>query len=318
MFNFNKQKQIFFVVILFVVGLFVVDRLLYIVVGFLYSKTFSGPGMYNFFMSEKNQCIILGSSTAKAYLTEELVEKIGFPVVNISKNGSSIIYSYCLLLLLEKHDNLPEIVVLNIDYFEVTDKAWGGDFYHGIESLSPFYGEIDYVDNALIKDKFQNKIKFFLKTYRYNNKLFSILRKNITKDVYQRELPSNTEVKLPLRQEDIDDKFNQTFKIDIRKIEIYEEIIRFCQKNKIKIFLIESPVFCPNEKSIKITEEIREIFDGLAFSHGVKFMSFNAVDYPAFRSSKFFSDILHLNYSGGQIFTDYVAGYLLDSLSDYQ
>lgn len=315
MFNSDKKK-IFYYSVIFVAGMFLIDSLLYKSIELLYSRASSGPGMYNYFISKKNSVIILGSSTAKSYYRDIFEKRLHISTLNMSKNGSSLIYNYCILQLLKHYNNLPDIVLLNVDYFEITKDAWDGDFYRGIESLSPLYGQVDSIDRALIKGKFQNRIKYLFRTYRYNNKFFSIIKKSFTREAYHRGFPAQNIITLPVEKAMIDRKFNSDFKIDQRKVELYEEIIAFCQQEKVRLILIESPVFYPDDNAIRIGQQISSVFRQISLSHNVTFHSFNSIDYPVFRSSDLFADLLHLNYSGGKILSEFVTDYLIPQIPE--
>jgi len=290
------------------VGCFlVIDLVLSSLLGAGYERLHSGPGRFNYFKQRQNDCLIMGSSTAKAYYEDIFAERLGMSVLNVSLDGSSLLYSVCLLKYVIHHQVKPKLIILNVDLFEVLDSAWGGDYYANVEKMRPLYGEVDDIDRMLEKESWGSKVKFWAQSYKYNNIAASIVLKQFGADEYTRGVPSSQILELPLSEKIIKSKFSDNSKYDQRKIKLYEYVIELCRANNIKLLLVESPVYYPGGEMIKRDKRSEATISALAVKHQIPFLIFSQERYPMFKSNLLFEDVLHLNFEGGRHFSELVS-----------
>jgi hypothetical protein len=299
-------------VIFFIFLIITIDNSLGLLLKWAYSKINAGPGRYNYIRSNQYDLLVMGSSTSTAYYSNIITKKTGLRTLNVGLDGSALIYSFCLLDLVIQGDVKPKMVILNIDLFELSKSAWGGNNFSMIEKLAPLYGETDIITNALEKGKISEKIKFFSKTYRYNDLLLSIpsqLYKSTKR--YMRGASPNTVMQLPIDSQTINDRFPNIIDLDRDKLRLYEKFIELCQMHAIQPVFIESPIYYP---ALGLTERDRyfeEQLESLAKKNSVPFIKINQDNYPVFRSHLLYKDVLHLNHKGSQLFSDLVSQKLL-------
>lgn len=313
LFMFNFKLNIlgrFTVCLLVFLSIFIsLDYALYSMLNRLYARIETGPGRLNWFKQNRYDILIMGSSTAKAYYDDMMSEALGLSVLNISLDGSSILYSRCLLEYILYHQVKPKFLILNVDLFEVLDTAWGGNSYANMDKFLPVYGSVDYIDRVLNRKNSTEFIKFYSKSYRFNNTAISILRKSITKrdTGYFRKKPEHKNLELPVDPKIITQKFSMKANIDYKKLGIYKEIIETCQQNGIKILFCETPAYYPSGKMTFRDKESETIIEKLCNEYLVPFLVFSQDNYPVFSSNTMFQDVLHLNYDGGKVFSNLLA-----------
>ena len=292
--------------ILFIALFFAVDSGMAVIFKHLYSGIYTGPGRYNYIKENRFDCLIMGSSTSTCYYSDIISKKTGLSTLNVGLDGSALIYSRCLLDLIITHHVQPQMIILNIDLFEIQKSAWSGNFYSRIEQFAPFFGQSDYINKALLKGKHFEFIKYLIASYKYNDMFISIIAKKINcKDrEYKRGSSPRTVLKLPVDSKIINEKFSDEISIDQRKLELLNEFISVCKKNNIILIFVESPVYYPEQKMTKRDKKLEEFFLSIATMQNIPFIRITQDTNSVFKSNLLFKDVLHLNDKGSEIFTD--------------
>ncbi len=298
-------------VVLFVVVFLLLDHGISAVLGRLYQNVYSGPGRYNFFIQSNPECIILGSSRSTCYYSDILSRKLGMDVLNVGLDGSALIYSRSLLEVFINKDNL-KLVILNIDLFEFTKQAWSGNFYSMIEKLAPLYGRYEFVDSALEKGSFWEKLKYTVSSYRYNDLVLTILYKNLSgRREYKREMSPATNIKLPIDPVTMKEKFSDEIDIDSRKKVLLENLIDACREKNVEIVLVVSPLYYPDKKVTDRDAHLENYVQSIAENEDVPFIKITQDTFPEFRDHRLFKDVWHLNHRGSELFSARLADQLL-------
>lgn len=292
-------------VALFLSIFYVIDISTASILGFLYKQVYTGPGRYNYIKENRFDCLIMGSSTSTCYYSDYISKELGISVLNVGLDGSALSYSRCILDLVVTKKVKPNIVILNIDLFEIQKNAWLGNYYSMIEKLSPLYGESKVIDKALNKGRPFEFLKYKIATYKYNDIVLSLIMKNLRNNtkIYQREKSPEKVLSLPLDKETIDSKFKNELNVDERKTSLYEEFIIECKKQGIKLFFVESPLYYPEGEMILRDKKIESIFDKIADKNDIPFIKITQNTYPVFKTNLLFKDVLHLNDKGSIIFS---------------
>lgn len=299
------------VVILFCLVFLILDRAAGLILDDQYSKISTGPGRYNYIKSHRYDCLVMGSSTSTCFYGDVLEKCLGQTVLNVGLDGSALIYSRCLLELVLQNQVKPDLIILNIDLFEMQKTAWSGNYYSMIEQFRPLYGQSRFIDHALRKGKPFEIIKYTAHTYRYNDLILSIIQKRLKGDkIYQRDKSPSDTLSLPIDEITIKDKFSSDLNLDDRKLVLYGEFIDVCKKNNIDLVLIESPIYYPHCKMTERDVRLQGIIRRLALESGVPFISITQDTHPVFRDHSLFKDVLHLNDKGSVLFSEIVCAEL--------
>jgi len=274
----------------------------------MYKKISTGPGKFNYIGKNQFDVLVMGSSTAKAFLSDQIGSKIDRSILNVSLDGSSILFSRCLLDWVTQNHVAPDMIILGIDLFELHDNAWKGNFFANIDKLSPLYGRNQLIDQSLTKDSVLGKLKYSIKSFKFNNIVPSVAIKYFKDDpVYRREKPSEKILSIPVDAKTVENKFNDYYSPDLQKISLYEDIIATCKKYSISLVFIAPPLYYPdlqqNQRDIKTENIFREI----SVKHNIPFYPITIDNYPIFKSNMLFEDVLHLNIEGAKVFSDIVS-----------
>jgi len=314
MFNSNFRhtvKSIFLFVVLFVL----VDNVASFMLSGMYKKISTGPGKFNYIGENQFDVLVMGSSTAKAFLSDQIEKKVDRRILNVSLDGSSILFSRCLLDWVTQNHVAPDMIILGIDLFELQDNAWKGNFFANIDKLSPLYGRNQLIDQSLTKDTIQGKLKYSIKSYKFNNIVPSIAIKYFNNDgVYRREKPSGEILSIPVNAKTVEKKFNDYYSPDLRKISLYEDIIATCKKNSIRLVFIAPPLYYPDLQQNQRDKKTEKLFREISKKHNVPFYPITIENYPIFKSNMLFEDVLHLNIEGAKVFSDIVSTIIASQL----
>ena len=313
--NFKKKLLTFKHIILFLICFFIIDQSLAFLLKNIYQKTNTGPGRFNYIKKHKVDCLVMGSSRSTCFYSDIISEKLGIPAMNIGLDGSALIYSRCLLDLILSNNIKPRLILLSIDLFEIQAFAWSGNFYQNIEKLAPLYGESEYIDKSLYKDKPLEFLKYQIASYKYNDLIFSLLLKLFTNnEKYKHEFSPESILQLPIDEKTLKTKFSEIVDIEKRKIELYNEMIEICKKNDIMIIFVEPPKYYPELRMTERDKKLEQIFDNIAKKNNIHFLKITQDDYPEFRSNLLFKDVLHLNNEGSKLFSNILCDKLLESI----
>lgn len=302
---FYNAKQILLFLILFLIF----DRAISFVLSEFYGQINTGTGRYNYITENRFDGVIMGSSTSTCYYSEVLSAELDKSFINAGMDGSALIYSRSLLDLLVENNVKPELLILNIDLFEIQEGAWFGNYYSMIDKLAPLYGRSELLDNALYKGSWKEKLKYQISTYKYNGLILSLLSQSVlNSDAVYRRIKSPKSIQLsPLDEKTVATNFSGGVNLSERKVTLYEEFIRACKKNDISLFFIQSPIYYPNQSMIKRDRELQYIFESIADTYSVPFIKITQDSHPVFKSNRLFKDVLHLNNKGSLLFSKIVA-----------
>jgi hypothetical protein len=110
----------------------------------------------------------------------------------------------------------------------------------------------------------------------------------------------------------IENTFNQRFKYDYQKIETIESFIKLCKDNNIRILLFISPLFKKYENGLP--------FKGFLIDLQKKY-KINVFDFrnnSDFLNRNYFSDPMHLNSDGAEIYTKNIINILKEADNNLQ
>jgi hypothetical protein len=302
--SFKSNIKFFRNIILFITFFLILDQGIAAILRCSYQHILTGPGRYNYIKQNRYDCLIMGSSTSTCFYEDILSKELGISVLNIGLDGSALIYSRSLLEMVIAEDIKPDIIALNIDLFEPLKSAWSGNYYSMMDEMKPLYGEVDYIDRALLKDKPFEFIKYQIASYKYNGLLLSLIVKNLKDEkIYQRGNAPDSILRLPIDEKTMSEKFSNHIELDVRKLHLYEDFISVCKKNMIDVIFVESPLYYPQGRLTDRDRKIESLFVNMTEREHIPFIRITQETYPLFKTNTLFKDVLHLNHKGSIIFS---------------
>src|SRR6478672_3672590 len=142
----------------------------------LYRKTRTGEsgGFINDALSRRGQVLLLGSSRMRHHaMPAVLNRKLSLTAFNAGMDGQDFLYAVMLFDLWQRSNSPPKAIVLNIDpdSFEKSDEELQRA---GIFSF--YYDDSSLVRQILNQRSRFERLKFLLRAYRANGKVFAIAK----------------------------------------------------------------------------------------------------------------------------------------------
>jgi len=305
------MKKIVIFLCFFIASIVVIDRVSYFFIDkFIFSKTYSGEsgGNLNYLFQKKNNIkfIILGSSRAKNMINPDFITAWKGEGYNAGVNGvGGVLYMNALVELTLKNNIKPDYLILQTDVrsFSINES---NDRRSEITRLYPFIDQSDILQQYSDGLGYEEKIKMKFRLYRYNGKLYNILtnyfRKNIINPNGFNALTGTMTVQN--KTETMDD----LTQFDSLKIDALNNIIRQCQDNNIKLFVVFPPRF---EDSFSEADHLQTLLSKLVYTNNCHVIDMIDIKkFPALQDKSNWNDEAHLNVTGANKFS----GYLNDSL----
>lgn len=268
--------------------------------GLLYRTTYSLD-------STKAELLIFGSSTANHHYNPSIFEKrMKITTYNTGRDGNTIFYNYAVFLSVLKRYS-PKIVILD---FNVREFKVFPNHYDRLSSLLPYYKTHPELRSIIQLKGPYEKYKLLSKIYPYNSLLFTILIGN--SDLNKtRDNINDDKGYVPLYQIWHNKLSNEpaiSYKVDSNKINILKYFIEECKKNNIQLYISISPRFIKyigKDLSIEIVHNIANEFN-------VPFYDFSR-DTLFWNHNEYFTDRIHLNSNGANIFSNKVINKILQN-----
>ena len=249
--------------------------------------------------STNEDILIFGTSRANHHYISELIEnELNIKTYNVGSDGKPIFYHYAVLNCIIKRYT-PKIIIFDFYPFEFENY---NDSWEKISSLLPYYDshpEIrEIIDNRSFFEKYKLKIS---KIYPYNSLLLKIAISNFELNNKRNNQESDIKGYIPLNGflKDSLDKFPiHSEELDLQKIEYFENFIKVCNENKIKLYIFVSPYYAISSQEIPSINECSKI----AKKYNIFFKSY-INDSLFLNNNKFFISEDHLNEDGAKVYT---------------
>lgn len=307
--NITEFQKFLFNLTVFICVVFALDFSLGKCLRFFYFAQKSGIEYHTTYTldSVSSEVVVLGSSRADHHFIPSIIEdSLHKSCFNAGRSGQGLFYHEAILQSLMLRYK-PEYVILEISPVELYyDKM----SYDGLSVLMPYYHQNQFIDKALnLKGKYE-KLKYLSSIYPFNSlihlglKAFVGSEDNVTESKLAGYIPLKGVVKdSVLRKRE---KFEaKTFAdIDINKVNSLKSIIYLCQKNDVKLLLIQSPRF-----HLVDVDASCEVFERIIRETHTEYVNLSGI--PLFnRNPEWFRDLTHLNDKGARVFTTLVTRYL--------
>lgn len=253
----------------------------------------------------KADILIFGSSRAENHYNPLIISKqTNLSCYNLGFGGQNIYFHNGLLKsILERYN--PKVIVLEL--FEIDFEITGAS--HDKEKLGvlmPLYSRSEAIKSTILLRGQSEKIKNISKIYPYNSLVYKIIRNNY--------FPIKNDINgyLPLDKswvKEIENDMSEMRSLDSMKIEALFDFIKTSLNAKSKLIVAVSPQYVTkeNSKSLQfISAKIKKEFgiEVLIFLNDRKFLD----------NKTLFSDPLHLNFKGANLYSEIISDRILDLL----
>ena len=317
------MKKSITAILLFVIIVFVLDRLLYTVLDHFYSKTFVGQdgGDINKYLQDSNppELVIMGSSTARFQVNPD-----SFPVksCNLAHSMTTDRFQLGLLLLMIKNKKIPKHILLSLwprDYlvFGKHDQRIEDVLY-----LKYYYNQSDFIKKEINSLSYFEPLKFAFSSYRFNGnvtntmKYYYLNRSQDAAKYYFKYQASNTNDSINLvnaqRIHDASYVRGKTLELSALQTGYLQQFIDTCAKYKINLMCFYMPMY--DEDTLLIKNGVDYMDKVIAMKKVPLFRFTKANAGVLFTSPGFWVDGEHMNEKGGAIESKMLAAYVKEHL----
>ncbi len=228
--------------------------------------------------------------------------------INLSKASDSYFYSYLKLKAYISQNQNIDTIFLSFSPHNIFDNGWLLDDSHIYSRFRLYYPLMDWSDFYFL---FSRNSKAIISSFpsiinqTIKNFIKLVLGKTITSyGGYQsldRDILEEVKLKL-LNGEPLPFfKIPNNFKISKEEVTYLNKIIDLCQRNKIKLYLVNLPkrIELLNYKKYGVTE-FNKYYD--SFFKNVDFLDFSNFKMP----DSYYGDFVHLNKKGSTYFSEFL------------
>ncbi len=260
---------------------------------------------YNTAFLQKNnfEILILGSSRAQMHYNTVLIQnKFKKSCFNLSLTGAAPPHCYAALRAYLKNSSAPKYLFYEVDYHAL---------HINVDFIRDFNNYFPYLKNEVLREGFQridNRMNHFYLNPAYSfpytgfknlstslhgyfnipNKTDSLFFNGYTKEVFRPQLnfihyPKFYGYIHPINRSYLD------------------SIITLCDKNKIKLTLVSSPIFAGGELDLLNKSQVLNHLNNIAYLNKIEYLDLSSLPFCDKRA--LFLDHHHLNYQGSVMFT---------------
>lgn len=250
--------------------------------------------------------LIFGSSRAQHhYIPDTISEITGHTAYNCGLGGQGLSFSLIQISETLKRYS-PQIIIFDVSPNILLDR----NSDQKLKILGPYYHNNDLIRGMLNQNSKFERLKYVSSIYPYNGLLYSL----ILGLVYSPDVNSKgyTPISGVMDADLISgENLENNYEILAKNMEYLEEITNTCQKNKVDLWLLISPIY-------KITQGDLEIIKDLGIF--AKQQCVHLLDFSKnilFSNRLLFKDNLHLNTSGAKIYSRIVGDSILCSIKKF-
>lgn len=304
-FRFVKRTLLFFLAV------FLVDFAVGQVMHYFYFRQDSGSLYRTTYALDSTtaEVLVLGSSRASRHYNPDVMQvAMNRTVYNAGQKGNHIFYHYGILKGALKRYK-PQVIVLDVLYDEFKPVQ---DSYDRLSVFLPYHDTHPELEELInLRSPFE-PVKLVSKVYPYNSLILPVLNGNLGFDKIR-----EPEIKgyLPIDAVMVDSVKKKSerieYELDSLKLQTFGKIISTCKNEGIRLFVVFSPAYLENignNYSVSIARKI-------ASEQGVPFLDFSGAE-PFTSDKKLFSDNVHLNARGADIFSRQVADSIANRLKN--
>ncbi len=288
---------------------FIIKSVFFVVLFFVLEKTFfvfifTAPSLENDRRLESvlkgnlnKELYIIGSSRgARNIIASQIKDSLKISCFNLSYPGSNIFFHEFILKAIIKHNKTPKIILLTVDdmvqFFESDVLTFR------FERLYPLV-YYNYVNNLLIERGEKTFLSKYLALARINRVNFRFKK---IKAGRLDALMSCGSMPIPFQKDGLTltyktekESYDRSLEL-VKKIDAFKSFQNICAENKIKLFVVFSPMLRSGSSLFENRIKMLSLDD-------VNFIKFNDLN-SAYKKSDFYYDEGHLNTKGAIVFTN--------------
>jgi hypothetical protein len=247
--------------------------------------------------------VIYGSSRAWVHINPQLIEiKTGLKSYNLGIDGYNFDMQYFRHKELLKYNKKPKQIIVSVDIFTLQRRK---DLYN-YQQFLPFMLNNDDYKKQLNKYSMFTSADYNLPLIRYIYKKDLFVK--LIKDIVTESSPSRVKGYMGHNKKwnsDFEKAKNKndsyTAEIDLRSVNLFENFIAECIKDKIKIVLVYTPEYIDGQHYVKNRTEIIDLFEKISQKYNIKYFDYSNDEIC--NNKNLFYNSTHLNKTGSEIFT---------------
>lgn len=257
--------------------------------------------------------LILGGSRAKLIISPKILDSaLKTNSYNYGINGGFFPIQNALFKAYLKHNPIPQYIVQNVDFTSFTH----GTHLSNSDQFLPYRQDTDL---SLMSDHYDEKFTLpekYLPFFKYNNHL-NLVKEGILCSLNKGKRATNNLYKGygPMQPGTFDSFFavrmskDKDFvcnNIEVNVFDEFENYIKYCVNNNIKLIFVYVPILAPyNKMLIADSSNVTRKLEELAQKYQIPYISYltDSICY----NKLLFADHIHLNRNGSQYFNQILA-----------
>jgi hypothetical protein len=306
------MKSTFISIFIFLVILFSFDKIIGGILEFGFYKQLTGPNyqIIESITTNRADLVVLGNSRAQHHYNPKIFQqKTGLTFTNSGINGGYGIYLPAFQLEEMSNNYLPKAILIEIDPNALG--YWKGN-YDRLSVLMPFIDRYPKLSEYVgLRDNFL-KLKLFSKSYKYNSLIYNELIYNLFSSKFNHVKSFIPNYKCMTKRDSIAgvNKIRNMSSptMDINMELIFKKLINMAKSKNIKLIFVNSPIYnntlnynysFAGKKAIQIMND-----------NNISFWDYSN-DTSFFNKYYLFSDRLHLNNKGAELYSNIIADRLV-------
>lgn len=294
--------------VVFLLVIYSLDLMIGSVLEFLFFKQKTGPNyqIIESITTNRADLVVLGNSRAQHHYNPRIIsKKTGFSSVNAGLNGGYGVYLPTFQVDEISNNYKPKAIIVEIDPNALG--FWKGN-YDRLTVLLPFIDRYpNAIDYILLRDNYQ-KVKLYSKSYRYNSLIYNELMYSLFANKFN-HVKSFIPISKKLSSKDSIASVNKIRNMssptmDINMEIILKKLINIAKYKNIKLIFVNSPIYnntLNDNYSIAGKKAIQIMND-----NKISFWDYSN-DTSFFNKYYLFSDRLHLNNKGAELYSNIIA-----------
>jgi len=249
--------------------------------------------------------VIYGSSRAWVHINPTMIGTgLNTSVYNLGIDGHGFRLQNVRHKMLLKYNRKPKLIIHSVDIFTLAKD----ESYYNYDQFLPYMLYNDDIENATDNYSGFTLSDYKLPLLRYYGKprairiAFEIVTKPENNTI-QRIRGYKGQERVWNADFDKTKASMKSYKVtlDPEVIRLFDNYLKECKANDIRIILVYTPEFIEGQKFIENRKEIIAIYTQLSKKYNIPFYDFS--NDPLSSDKKYFYNALHLNKTGAELFT---------------
>jgi hypothetical protein len=256
--------------------------------------------------------IISGSSRAYVHFNPEIINKItGYSTFNMGMDASGFEFQIPKLKFYLDYNKAPKILIqeVSMDSLNSTsDKIYKPYLYLPYLNNKNLFSGLLKIDKKFVFNKFIP----LLNLCYFNSDFQKEMLKSLFFKQSKAEVLPNGYAPRNLKWKKEGDKIllkreknNSSYKITDKCIKLFQDEIKICKENNIKLILVLPPQYYEIYETQSNREKILTYYKKVSYENNLLFLDYSHIEI--LKNKKYFYNIQHLNAKGADIFSEIFA-----------